>query len=243
MGELHLEIIVDRMRREFRRRGQMSVKPQVAYRETIRKPVDAGNYRFVKQVRRRAASTVTWSSKFEPQDVGKGFEFVDAIKGGVMRKEFMPRPCVRAWTKRSQRGVKFGYPVVDVKATLALRLVPRGGLERERVQDGRPSCCWKEAGPKGDPVGLLRADHGRRSPATPADYLGNVMGDLNSRRGVIMSQEDGQGNVKIIAPRCRSPTCSVIPRVCVPRPRAAQPYTMEFKNVFTGAVERRRNGS
>jgi elongation factor G len=126
MGELHLEIIVDRMRREFGVEANVG-KPQVAYRETIRKPVDQ-EYRFVKQSggRGQYGHVVI---KFEPQDVGKGFEFVDAIKGGVIPKEFIP--AVRKGVDEAmQRGVKFGYPVVVGDA--ALRLVPRGGLARTR---------------------------------------------------------------------------------------------------------------
>jgi elongation factor G len=222
MGELHLEIIVDRMRREFGVEANVG-KPQVAYRETIRKPVDQ-EYRFVKQSggRGQYGHVVI---KFEPQEVGKGFEFVDAIKGGVIPKEFIP--AVRKGVDEAmQRGVKFGYPVVDVKATLHYGSYHEVD-SNENAFKMAAILCWKEAGPKGDPV--LLEPIMDVEVTSPADYLGNVMGDLNSRRGIIMSQEDGQGGVKLI--RAEVPLANMFGYSTTLRSssQGRATYTMEFK--------------
>ena len=222
MGELHLEIIVDRMRREFGVEANVG-KPQVAYRETIRKPVDQ-EYRFVKQSggRGQYGHVVI---KFEPQDVGKGFEFVDAIKGGVIPKEFIP--AVRKGVDEAMlRGVKFGYPVVDVKATLHYGSYHEVD-SNENAFKMAAIMCWKEAGPKGDPV--LLEPIMDVEVTSPADYLGNVMGDLNSRRGIILSQEDGQGGVKLI--RAEVPLANMFGYSTTLRSssQGRATYTMEFK--------------
>ncbi|MCR4347221.1 MAG: elongation factor G [Sulfuricaulis sp.] len=222
MGELHLEIIVDRMRREFGVEANVG-KPQVAYRETIRKAVDQ-EYRFVKQSggRGQYGHVVI---KFEPQEPGKGFEFVDAIKGGVIPKEFIP--AVRKGVDEAmQRGVKFGYPVVDVKASLHYGSY-HDVDSNENAFKMAAILCWKEAGPKGDPV--LLEPIMDVEVTSPADYLGNVMGDLNSRRGIIMSQEDGHGNVKII--RSEVPLANMFGYSTSLRSatQGRATYTMEFK--------------
>ena len=222
MGELHLEIIVDRMKREFSVEANVG-KPQVAYRETIRKPVDQ-EYRFVKQSggRGQYGHVVI---KFEPQEAGKGFEFVDAIKGGVIPKEFIP--AVRKGVDEAmQRGVKFGYPVVDVKATLHYGSYHEVD-SNENAFKMAAILCWKEAGPKGDPV--LLEPIMDVEVTSPADYLGNVMGDLNSRRGIIMSQEDGHGNVKVI--RAEVPLANMFGYSTSLRSatQGRATYTMEFK--------------
>jgi elongation factor G len=222
MGELHLEIIVDRMKREFGVEANVG-KPQVAYRETIRKSVDQ-EYRFVKQSggRGQYGHVVI---KFEPQEHGKGFEFVDAIKGGVIPKEFIP--AVRKGVDEAmQRGVKFGYPVVDVKATLHYGSYHEVD-SNENAFKMAAILCWKEAGPKGDPV--LLEPIMDVEVTSPADYLGNVMGDLNSRRGIIMSQEDGHGNVKII--RAEVPLANMFGYSTSLRSatQGRATYTMEFK--------------
>ena len=168
MGELHLEIIVDRMKREFGVEANVG-KPQVAYRETIRKPVADVEGKFVRQSggKGQYGHVVL---KIEPQEPGKGFEFVDAIKGGVVPREFIP--AVKKGVEDSlPNGVLAGYPVVDVKVTLHLRFVPRGRLERERVQDGgvvrlQGRLPQGLAGdPRADDGGRGR-DAGRLSPAT-----------------------------------------------------------------------------
>jgi elongation factor G len=223
MGELHLEIIVDRMKREFSVEANVG-KPQVAYRETIRRPVDQ-EYRYVKQSggRGQYGHVVI---KFEPQtEVGKGFEFVDAIKGGVIPREFIP--AVRKGIDEAmQRGIKFGYPVVDVKATLHFGSYHEVD-SNENAFKMAAIMCWKDAGPKGDPV--LLEPIMDVEVTSPPDYLGNVMGDLNSRRGIIMSQEDGHGGVKLV--RAEVPLANMFGYSTSLRSatQGRATYTMEFK--------------
>ena len=222
MGELHLEIIVDRMRREFGVEANVG-KPQVAYRETIRRPIDQ-EQRFVKQSggRGQYGHVVI---KFEPQPAGKGFEFVDAIKGGVIPKEFIP--AVRKGVHEAMtRGIKFGYPVVDVKATLHYGSYHEVD-SNENAFKMAAILCWREAGPKGGPV--LLEPIMDVEVTTPADYLGNVMGDLNSRRGIIQHQEDGHGGAKII--RAEVPLANMFGYSTSLRSatQGRATYTMEFK--------------
>jgi len=152
MGELHLEIIVDRMKREFGVEANVG-KPQVAYRETIRKAVSDVEGKFVRQSggKGQYGHVVL---KVEPQEPGVGFEFVDAIKGGVVPREFIPA-VKKGIEDTLPAGVLAGYPVVDVKVT------PRSGLERKRVQDGRVDGLQGRhaQGQSGHP----RADDGRGS--------------------------------------------------------------------------------
>ena len=222
MGELHLEIIVDRMKREFGVEANVG-KPQVAYRETIRKAVDQ-DYRFVKQSGGRGQyGHVT--IKFEPNEVGKGYEFVDAIKGGVVPREFIP--AVRKGADEAmQRGIKYGYPVVDVKATLHFGSY-HDVDSNENAFKMAAILCWKEAGPKGDPV--LLEPIMDVEVTSPPDYLGNVMGDLNSRRGIIMGQEDGHGGVKMV--RAEVPLANMFGYSTSLRSatQGRATYTMEFK--------------
>jgi elongation factor G len=222
MGELHLEIIVDRMKREFSVEANVG-KPQVAYRETIRKSIDQ-EYRFVKQSGGRGQYGHV-QIKFEPNETGKGFEFVDAIKGGAIPREFIP--AVRKGVDEAMaRGIKFGYPVVDVKATLHYGSYHEVD-SNENAFKMAAILCWKEAGPKGDPV--LLEPIMDVEVTSPADYLGNVMGDLNSRRGIIMSQEDGQGGVKMI--RAEVPLANMFGYSTTLRSssQGRATYTMEFK--------------
>ena len=142
MGELHLEIIVDRMKREFGVEANVG-KPQVAYRETIRKPVDDVEGKFVRQSggKGQYGHVVL---KIEPQEPGKGFEFVDAIKGGVVPREFIP--AVEEGRRRSAAERRAGrLPGGRRQGHADLRLVPRGRLERERVQDGRDRSASRTA--------------------------------------------------------------------------------------------------
>jgi len=222
MGELHLEIIVDRMKREFGVEANVG-KPQVAYRETIRKPVDQ-DYRFVKQSGGRGQyGHVT--IKFEPNEAGKGYEFVDAIKGGVVPREYIPA-VKKGVDEALQRGIKYGYPVVDVKATLHFGSYHEVD-SNENAFKMAAIMCWKEAGPKGDPV--LLEPIMDVEVTSPPDYLGNVMGDLNSRRGIIMSQEDGHGGVKVI--RAEVPLANMFGYSTSLRSatQGRATYTMEFK--------------
>ena len=223
MGELHLEIIVDRMKREFSVEANVG-KPQVAYRETIRKAVDQ-EYRFVKQSggRGQYGHVVI---KFEPQpEQGKGFEFVDGIKGGVIPREFIP--AVRKGVEEAMtRGIKFGYPVVDVKATLHFGSY-HDVDSNENAFKMAAILCWRDAGLKGDPV--LLEPIMDVEVVTPADYMGNVNGDLNSRRGVIMSMDDGHGGVKVM--KAEVPLANMFGYSTSLRSatQGRATYTMEFK--------------
>ena len=222
MGELHLEIIVDRMRREFGVEANVG-KPQVAYRETMRKAVDQ-EYRFVKQSggRGQYGHVVI---KFEPQEAGKGFEFVDAIKGGVIPREFI-QPCRKGVEEALTRGIKAGYPVVDIKATLHFGSY-HDVDSNENAFKMASIMCFREAAPKGDPV--LLEPIMDVEVTSPPDYLGNVMGDLNSRRGIIMSQEDGHGGVKLV--RAEVPLANMFGYSTSLRSatQGRATYTMEFK--------------
>ena len=223
MGELHLEIIVDRMKREFSVEANVG-KPQVAYRETIRKPIDQ-EYRFVKQSGGRGQYGHVYI-KFEPQtEEGKGFEFVDAIKGGVIPREFIPA-VKKGVDEAMARGIKFGYPVVDVKATLHFGSY-HDVDSNENAFKMAAIMCWKEASPKADPI--LLEPIMDVEVTSPPDYLGNVMGDLNSRRGIIMSQEDGHGGVKMV--RAEVPLANMFGYSTSLRSatQGRATYTMEFK--------------
>ncbi len=222
MGELHLEIIVERMKREFSVEANVG-KPQVAYRETIRRSVDQ-EHRFIKQSggRGQYGHVVI---KFEPQEAGKGFEFVDAIKGGAIPREFIP--AVRKGVDEAmQRGIKFGYPVVDVKATLHYGSYHEVD-SNENAFKMAAILCWRDAGLKGDPV--LLEPIMDVEVTSPPDYLGNVIGDLNSRRGIIISQEDGHGGVKLV--RADVPLASMFGYSTSLRSatQGRATYTMEFK--------------
>jgi len=222
MGELHLEIIVDRMKREFNVEANVG-KPQVAYRETIRKAVDH-EHKYAKQTggRGQYGHVVI---KFEPLEPGKGFEFVDGIKGGVIPREYIP--AVRKGLDEAMvRGIKYGYPVVDVKATLHYGSY-HDVDSSENAFKMAAIMCWKEAGPQGDPV--LLEPIMDVEVTSPPDYLGNVMGDLNSRRGIIMSQEDGHGGVKLV--RAEVPLANMFGYSTSLRSatQGRATYTMEFK--------------
>jgi elongation factor G len=222
MGELHLEIIVDRMKREFGVEANVG-KPQVAYRETIRKPIDQ-EYRFVKQSGGRGQYGHV-QIKFEPQVAGKGFEFVDGIKGGVIPREFIP--AVRKGVDEAmQRGIKFGYPVVDVKATLHYGSYHEVD-SNENAFKMAAILCWREAGLKGDPV--LLEPIMDVEVTTPADYMGNVNGDLSSRRGMILSMDDAHGGVKVL--RAEVPLANMFGYSTSLRSatQGRATYTMEFK--------------
>ena len=222
MGELHLEIIVDRRERECGV-GANVRKPQVTYRETIRKAVDQ-EYRFVKQSGGRGQYGHV-QIKFEPQEPGKGFEFVDAIKGGSIPREFIPA-VKKGVDEAMERGIKAGYPVVDVKATLHYGSYHEVD-SNENAFKMAAILCWREAGLKGDPV--LLEPIMDVEVTTPADYMGAVTGDVNSRRGVIMSLEDGHGGVKIL--RAEVPLANMFGYSTSLRSatQGRATYTMEFK--------------
>ncbi|MBC9905633.1 MULTISPECIES: elongation factor G [Achromobacter] len=187
MGELHLEILVDRMKREFGVEATVG-KPQVAYRETIRKTCNEVEGKFVKQSggRGQYGHVVL---KLEPQEPGKGYEFVDAIKGGVVPREFIPA-VDKGIREALNAGVLAGYPVVDVKATLFF-----GSYHDVDSNEN----AFKMAGSMAFKEGMRRADPVLLEPMmqveveTPEDFTGNVMGDLSSRRGMVQGMEDIAG--------------------------------------------------
>jgi elongation factor G len=192
MGELHLEIIVDRMKREFGVEANVG-KPQVAYRETIRKTIEDSEGKFVRQSGGKGQyGHVVF--KIEPNEAGKGFEFVDAIKGGVVPREYIPaveKGVIEALTT----GVLAGYPVVDVKVTLHF-----GSYHDVDSSE----MAFKMAAIFGFKEGCRKASPVILEPMmsveveTPEDYAGNVMGDLSSRRGMVQGMEDMVGGGKAI---------------------------------------------
>jgi len=224
MGELHLEIIVDRMKREFGVEASVG-KPQVAYRETIRKVVDSVEGKFVKQSggRGQYGHVVL---KVEPSEPGKGFEFVDAIKGGAVPREFIP--AVEKGLKETlPNGVLAGYPVVDVKVTLHY-----GSYHEVDSNEN----AFKMAASMGFKEGMRRASPVLLEPMmsveveTPEDYSGTVMGDLSSRRGQIQGMDDMVGGGKII--KAEVPLSEMFGYSTSLRSatQGRATYTMEFKH-------------
>jgi elongation factor G len=194
MGELHLEIIVDRLRREFRVEANIG-KPQVAYKETIRKKARAEG-KFIRQTGGRGQYGHVWI-EIEPNR-GKGYEFIDAIVGGVIPKEFIPA-VDQGIREAMQNGIVAGYPVVDVKVTLfdgSYHEVDSSDLAFKIAA----SIAFKEAAKQAEPV--LLEPIMEVEVVTPDEYLGDVIGDLNSRRGRIEGinmRKDGQV-VKALVP-------------------------------------------
>ncbi|MBK8765126.1 MAG: elongation factor G [Burkholderiaceae bacterium] len=225
MGELHLEIIVDRMKREFSVEASVG-KPQVAYRETIRKPVDEVEGKFIKQSggRGQYGHVVL---KIEPLPPGgAGFEFVDAIKGGVVPREFIPA-VEKGIRETLPAGVLAGYPVVDVKATLFF-----GSYHDVDSNEN----AFKQAGSIAFKEGMRRASPVLLEPMmaveveTPEDYAGTVMGDLSSRRGMVQGMEDMAGGGKAI--RAEVPLAEMFGYSTTLRSltQGRATYTMEFKH-------------
>ena len=183
MGELHLEIIVDRMRREFNVEANVGA-PQVAYRETIRKSVEQEG-KFVRQSGGRGQYGHVWL-KIEPQEAGAGYLFVNGIVGGVVPKEYIPA-VDKGVQEQLKSGVLAGYPVLDVKVTLF-----DGSYHdvdsSEMAFKIAGSMCFREGARKADPV--LLEPIMKVEVITPEDYMGDVVGDLNRRRGVIHGMDD-----------------------------------------------------
>lgn len=183
MGELHLEIIVDRMKREFNVEANVG-KPQVAYRETLKQPIEQEG-KFIRQSGGRGQYGHVWL-KIEPQEPGKGYEFVNAIVGGVIPKEYIPA-VDKGIQEQMQNGVIAGYPVVDVKVTL---------FDGSFHEVDSSEMAFKIAGSQCFKQGALRAKPVLLEPimsvevVTPEDYMGDVMGDLNRRRGLVQGMED-----------------------------------------------------
>ena len=191
MGELHLEILVDRMRREFGVEANVGA-PQVAYREAVRKAVEQEG-KFVKQSGGRGQYGHVWI-KLEPNEAGKGFEFVDMIKGGSVPREFIPA-VEKGLRDTLPNGVLAGFPVVDVKVTLF-----DGSYHdvdsNENAFKMAASMAFKDAMRKASPV--LLEPMMAVEVETPEDYMGNVMGDLSGRRGIVHGMEDQVGGIKLI---------------------------------------------
>ncbi len=191
MGELHLEILVDRMRREFGVEANVGA-PQVAYREAVRKSVEQEG-KFVKQSGGRGQYGHVWI-KLEPNEAGKGFEFVDMIKGGSVPREFIPA-VEKGLRDTLPNGVLAGFPVVDVKVTLF-----DGSYHdvdsNENAFKMAASMAFKDAMRKASPV--LLEPMMAVEVETPEDYMGNVMGDLSGRRGIVHGMEDQVGGIKLI---------------------------------------------
>ena len=224
MGELHLEIIVDRMKREFNVEANVG-KPQVAYRETIRKTVDAAEAKFVKQSggRGQYGHVVLKLEPLEPG--GPNFEFVDAIKGGVVPREFIPA-VQKGIEDTLPTGVLAGYPVVDVKVTLHFGSY-HDVDSNENAFKQAGSMAFKEGMRKASPV--LLEPMMAVEVETPEEYAGTVMGDLSSRRGMIQGMEDMVGGGKQI--KAEVPLAEMFGYATTLRSltQGRATYTMEFK--------------
>ena len=192
MGELHLEILVDRMKREFNVEANVG-KPQVAYRETVRKTVTDVEGKFVRQSGGKGQyGHVVFT--LEPQEPGKGFEFVDEIKGGVVPREYIPA-VQKGVEEALTSGVLAGYPVVDVKVRLTFGSY-HDVDSSEQAFKMAAIFGFKEAARKATPV--ILEPMMAVEVETPEDYAGNVMGDLSSRRGMVQGMEDMVGGGKAI---------------------------------------------
>ncbi|MER2601530.1 MAG: elongation factor G [Candidatus Competibacter phosphatis] len=183
MGELHLEIIVDRLKREFKVDANVG-KPRVAYRETIRKTVEQEG-KFVRQSGGRGQYGHVWL-RLEPREPGEGYEFVNAIIGGVVPREYVPA-VDKGVQEQMEKGVLAGYPVVDVKVTI---------FDGSYHEVDSSEMAFKIAGSMGFKEGALKAGAVLLEPimkvevVTPEDYMGDVMGDLNRRRGILQGMDD-----------------------------------------------------
>ncbi len=191
MGELHLEILVDRMKREFSVEANIG-QPQVAYRETIKAPMTEIEGKFIKQTGGRGQYGHVWL-KLEPQESGAGFEFVDAIKGGVVPREYI-NPVKAGIEEAMLNGVYAGYPLVDMKVTL---------YDGSYHDVDSSEVAFKVAGSMALKAGVKAAKPVLLEPVmklevvTPEEYMGDVMGDINSKRGRVDSMED-RSNAKVL---------------------------------------------
>ncbi len=222
MGELHLEIIVDRMKREFGVDASVG-KPQVAYREAIKKPIQVEG-KFIKQSGGRGQYGHVWL-KMEPQPAGKGFEFVDAIKGGTVPREYIPA-VEKGLRETLPNGVLAGFPVVDVKVTL---------FDGSYHDVDSNENAFKMAASIAFKDGMRQANPALLEPMmaveveTPEDFMGNVVGDLSGRRGMIQDMEDVAG-VKVI--KAEVPLSEMFGYSTTLRSlsQGRATYTMEFKH-------------
>ncbi|MDR2188040.1 MAG: elongation factor G [Azonexus sp.] len=223
MGELHLEIIIDRMKREFNVEANVGA-PQVAYREAIRKAVEQEG-KFVKQSGGRGQYGHVWI-KLEPNEAGKGYEFVDAIKGGVVPREYIPA-VDKGLQETLPNGVLAGFPVVDVKVTLF-----DGSYHdvdsNENAFKMAASMAFKDGMRKASPV--LLEPMMAVEVETPEEYTGTVMGDLSSRRGMVQGMDDLPGGGKTV--RAEVPLAEMFGYATDLRSatQGRATYTMEFKH-------------
>ncbi|WP_186033786.1 elongation factor G [Burkholderia gladioli] len=224
MGELHLEILVDRMKREFGVEATVG-KPQVAYRETIRSTAKDVDGKFVKQSGGRGQyghAVIT----LEPNEQGKGYEFLDEIKGGVIPREYIPE-VDKGIQDTLKAGVLAGFPVVDVKVHLTFGSY-HDVDSNENAFRMAGSMAFKEAMRRASPVVLepMMAVE----VETPEDYMGNVMGDLSGRRGIVQGMEDMVGGGKIV--RAEVPLSEMFGYSTSLRSltQGRATYTMEFKH-------------
>ena len=223
MGELHLEIIVDRMKREFGVEANVGA-PQVAYRETIKKVCEKVEGKFIKQSGGRGQYGHVWL-RVEPQQPGAGFEFVDAIKGGAVPREFIPA-VEKGIEGTLPSGVLAGFPIVDIKVTL---------FDGSYHDVDSNENAFKMAGSMALKEGLRRANPVLLEPMmaveveTPEDFMGNVMGDLSSRRGIVQGMDDVAG-IKVI--RAEVPLSEMFGYSTTLRSlsQGRATYTMEFKH-------------
>ncbi len=223
MGELHLEILVDRMKREFNVEANVGA-PQVAYREAIRKKVEVEG-KFVKQSGGKGQYGHVWLI-MEPNEAGKGFEFVDQIKGGTVPREFIPA-VEKGLRETIPSGVLAGFPVVDVKVTL---------FDGSYHDVDSNENAFKMAASIGFKDGMRKADPVLLEPMmaveveTPEEYMGDVMGDLSSRRGIIQGMDDMAGGGKAI--RAEVPLSEMFGYSTVVRSlsQGRATYSMEFKH-------------
>ena len=223
MGELHLEILVDRMKREFGVEANVGA-PQVAYREAIKKAVEVEG-KFVKQSGGRGQYGHVWI-KMEPNEAGKGFEFVDGIKGGVVPREYIPA-VEKGLIDTLPNGVIAGFPVVDVKVTLF-----DGSYHdvdsNENAFKMAASMAFKDGMRKANPV--LLEPMMAVEVETPEEYTGTVMGDLSSRRGMVQGMDDMAGGGKVV--KAEVPLAEMFGYSTALRSatQGRATYTMEFKH-------------
>ena len=214
MGELHLEIIVDRLLREFKVEANVG-KPQVSYKETITKPATVDT-RFVRQTGGRGQFAHV-KLTIEPNESGKGYEFVDDIHGGAIPKEYIP--CVDQGIQGAmQAGILGGYEVVDIKATL----IDGSFHEVDSSENAFKICgsmAFKEAMAKAGPT--LLEPIMKVTVTAPEEYMGDVMGDINSRRGQI-SGTDIRNGAAIITANVPLSTMFATPPTCAARRRGAR---------------------
>ncbi|MDQ1284123.1 MAG: elongation factor [Patescibacteria group bacterium] len=224
MGELHLDIIVDRMKREFKVEANIG-QPQVAYRETIKAKAEAEG-KYIKQSGGRGQYGHCWV-RVEPQEPGAGFEFVDEIKGGVIPQEYI-KPIEKGIEDAMDSGVVAGYPMVDVKAT-----VYDGSFHEVDSSEAAfriaGSMAFKEASRRANPIILEPIM--KVVVTTPENFMGDVVGDLNSKRGIIREMNDrGEGNARVKEIEAEAPLASMFGYATQLRSmtQGRANYTMEF---------------